>query len=132
MNSTFSTYFSSKSKSQILEILYHHSQPIHLRLIHKLSDLSIHTIDLALKELLELKIIRQSKVKEKNGFSLNLKHQDFDLVNAVLKTLKEFQIKKRSKSYSDKAIFTLNFIDDALTLIRSAKANKNNDSKRTP
>ncbi len=132
MNPTFSTYFSSKSKSQILEILYHQSQPIHLRLIHKLSDLSIHTIDLALKELLELKIIKQSKVIERNGFSLNIKHKDFDLVNAVLKTLKEFQIKKRSESYSNKAIFTLNFIDDALTLIKSANTNKNNDPKRTP
>lgn len=131
MNPTFSTYFSSKSKSQILEILYHHSQPIHLRLIHKLSDLSIHTIDLALKELLELKIIKKSKIKEKNGFSLNLKHKDFDLVHTVLKNLKEFQIKKRSSSYTDKAIFTLNFIEDALTLIKSVKVNRSNDPKRT-
>ena len=123
MTSIASNYFSSKSKSQVLEILYYHSEPIHLRLIHKLSNLSIHAVDLAVKELEELKILKTSTTKNKKEYLLNTKHQDFPLIHTVLKAIKEFQNEKRSNSYTSKAKATLAFINDASKLITVGKAN---------
>jgi DNA-binding transcriptional regulator GbsR (MarR family) len=122
MTSIASNYFSSKSKSQVLEILYYHSQPIHLRLIHKLSDLSIHAVDLAVKELEELKILKTTQIKNKKEYLLNTTHRDYQLIHTILKAIKEFQNSKRSKSYHSKAKATLSFINDASNLIKSGKA----------
>lgn len=121
MTLIFSTYFSSKSKSQVLEILYYCSQPLHLRLIHKLSSLNIRAIDLALRELLELKIIKRTSQGGKVGFKLNLKHKDFELIGTILKTLKEFNLKKRTSTYSSKARFALGFIEDASQLVKAGR-----------
>lgn len=124
MTPSISIYFSSKAKSQVLEILYYHSEPIHLRLIHKLSDLSIHAIDLAVKELEALGVLKTSLYKNKKEYLLNTKHKDYQLLHTVLRAVKEFNNSLRIKTYNRKAKTTLEFINDASKLIKAGKANR--------
>jgi DNA-binding transcriptional ArsR family regulator len=113
--------FSSRSRTEVLEILAEHNEPVHLRAIVELSSVSLRAIQEALEVLYAEGILRKRKKGNKVLFSLNTKHQAYSLICNVAQCSREHYLESRAVTYAAQAQSALEFASSAHELFSEVR-----------
>ena len=123
MDFELSDILSSSSKTKVVEALSFQTEHVSLRHISYLTNLSVYSVEIALKQLLAEKIVERVKRKNKVIFSLNKKYFAYELLLIIFSEVKRFKIAQRAQVYSKRAPLVLNSIASMNRLIDSARKN---------
>lgn len=115
------TIFSSKAKIKTLRILYYQPKPIPLRHIAYLSGLPVYSIQRALKQLLENKIIKKAKKGRNQLFSIIKDSPSYKFLSQTFKLETNIRLNQRSSVYQQKAKSALDFADSAYMFFKDLK-----------
>lgn len=116
-----SAIFTSKARVKILRILFYHEQSLSLRHISNLSQMPVFSIQRALAQLVEEKIITRKKTKNAKFYSLKRDHQAYGLLVQVFNLEMKNKIRFQSCQYDRKAQSVLNFVSSAKNFPRVTK-----------
>lgn len=116
-----SDIFTSKARVKILRILFCHSQFLSLRHISNLSQMPVFSIQRALAQLVDEKILVRKKIKNAKLYSLNRNHQAYELLVQVFNVETKNKIMFRSYQYKHKARSVLDFVSSFLPLPKVIK-----------
>jgi len=116
-----SDIFSSRSRTEVLEILAEHSEAVHLRAIAELSSVSVRAIQEALADLYSERVIQKKKNGNRTLFSLNQKHAAYSLICEVTDCSRQHYLETRAKTYAKYAQSALEFASSAQELFSEVR-----------
>ena len=94
-----SQYFSSAARARVLEALLLQDQPIPLRHVEYISNLSVRAVELTLKDFHRERLIKRKKVGNKSYFSPNKQHPHFGWLKEMLLVARKARLIERAASY---------------------------------
>jgi DNA-binding IclR family transcriptional regulator len=114
---------SSAAKLKILKVLNNQSTPLRLRQIAYLSELPVRSVQLALKSLLEAKVLAAKKGAGIKAFILSREHALYPFIADICEALERQAIRESSQSARNAADYAA-FNAQALALLNSASSEK--------
>jgi hypothetical protein len=113
--------FCSRTHYLLLETLALRTQPCHLRGLQELTDQYIHSIENAVKDLRQKKIVVCKRKSRSVFIKLNEKSPYVPLLRKIFYVVEQERIKRNSKELDEKAKNLIQFIDSSLELLRKVK-----------
>lgn len=113
---------SSTAKFEVLNILFKDHSPLRVRNIEQRTGLAIRSVQLALNNLVNEKVVIRKNQNNKPIYYLNKSHNCYTVMNTIFKAIELDAIAKRSNSYKTKAKKTFQFISEASELFKKAKS----------
>lgn len=117
-----SVIFSSKARGAVLRTLCYQGAPLPLRHIAYLSEAPLYSVQRALGQLVDEKIVIRKKQGKYRLFSLNSDHEGYLFLTQLFHLEMNNRIAFSSKAYHQKAKDLLDFCVSAHRLIQEARA----------
>lgn len=119
-----SKYLSSKARYKILEVLSQQRTALPLRHIAEITDLPVHSVELALKGLVRQRIVRSKREKRFKCFELKSDQPDTVVLRDLFAFLQVKRMERRAQEYNQRAQASLRFVQDAETLWQNVRLKK--------
>lgn len=116
-----SEIFSSRATTKILQTLNQQQSAIPLRHIAYLSGLPLFSVQRALKQLVQKKIIKRKNKNNYSLFTLNPSHPCYVFLSKIFVLENQYKIHAKSKSFNKIAQNVILFCADAGYLLNQAK-----------
>lgn len=113
---------SSTAKFKVLKVLLKNPSPSRVRNLEQRTGLAVRSVQVALNNLVNEKVVIRKKQNNKPVYYLNKSSTSYSLLNSIFKTIELDRIAKRSDKYSKKAKKTFQFISEASELFKKAKS----------
>ena len=119
---TLGKLFSSAARTEILRVLAHQPAPIGLRHLARLAGVHPHSAEVALKSLLDDKLVKRKQAMGRPVYVLDATRPDTALLRAVFDAAEREQIRIRNRALQDRARSILPFINEATRMLDRARA----------
>ena len=117
MHSSLSDFFASRSQFKVLELLCSRTTPIPLRHVAELTELHVHSVENALKDLLGKKAVLKRRDRQYVVYSLNKTAPEASLISEIFALIR----KHKQQEVVPKATDLLDFIDSTHALLDRAR-----------
>ncbi|MBI2341008.1 MAG: hypothetical protein HYU99_11690 [Deltaproteobacteria bacterium] len=114
--------FSSRARVRVLRALYYQEAPVPLRHAAYLAQMPVFSIQRALKQLTEEKLVIRKRKRNYRLFSLNRAHPCHPFLSRVFNLERESRFALAPNRYDQKAKSLLAFIGATHDLFKTAKA----------
>lgn len=94
---SLSLLFSSKARIHVLRVLSGGAGRFALRQIEKLTGLPVYSVQYALGQLLDEKLVTVQSISGKTLYALNPRHIDFDFINFIFEAERHRDLEGRAK-----------------------------------
>jgi hypothetical protein len=121
MELDFSDVLSSRAKFKVLKLLFQCSAPISLRTITDLTVLPVRSVALALDNLLEQKIIKDSRRDKRRFFQTNHRHPLYEELKNIFVEVERSEIRIKSPQYQREATRAFKFAESANRFFSAVK-----------
>lgn len=115
MNS-LSLLFSSNARIHILRALSGGAGRFALRQIEKLTGLPVYSVQYALGQLLDEKLVTVQSTRGKTLYALNARHTDFDFINFIFEAERHRDLEDRAKQMGKTPFEVMQFNDQVHAL----------------
>ncbi len=113
--------FSSRAKTQIMEVLSQHPNGLPLRHVQALTDLAVRSVEIALDDLVQAGVIRRRRDDRKVLFLLDSHHPMTALLQQMFSLVMGFRLRARALTYQKSARGILTFNSQVRSLMKTAK-----------
>jgi hypothetical protein len=117
-------HFSSRAKVRALEILCRHTSPLPLRHVAYLCDLPVFSIQRALADLTEARIVLRKKRQRSVLYSMNWKHPHSSLFLKLFRLIDGEALQERTEGYHASARHALAFASESREVYSHRKRKK--------
>ncbi|MCC6932578.1 MAG: hypothetical protein IT292_04905 [Deltaproteobacteria bacterium] len=121
MPTKLSKLFSSSSRVEILEALYHAFCGLGLRQIAELCNLHVHSAEVALKQMHTEKLVKRRKQKQRLFYSLNTQNENYELLKSIFIATEANKINARSFLVINEGKQVMKFINTSQSMIKKAR-----------
>ena len=121
---TLGKLFSSAARTEILRVLARQPAPIGLRHLARLAGVHPHSAEVALKSLLDDKLVKRKQATGRPVYALDATRPDAALLRAVFDAAEREQTRIRNQTLQDRARSILPFINEATRMLDRARGVK--------
>ena len=113
MLNNLSLFIGNQALFKVIRVIYQSSAPCHLREISRRLSLSASSVSDIIKSLKKIKIVQETKIKNKKYYQLNLSKNEEGWLKLLFEAHQNARISERSLSISKIALERLAWIDQA-------------------
>lgn len=116
-----SRILSSQARFRVLESLHTLNGRARIRHIEKLTQLAIHSVQVALQRLVAEKVILKSGRKPHPLYALNPRHPAYEILNNVFNLIKAASLRQRARKFDKAAESSLAFSSELRDVTQRAR-----------
>lgn len=117
MKNVLSEIFANTAQVKIILTLAICPLGLPLRLLSRVSQCELRSTQLVVKSLLEKKLLKKNVIERTVLYKLNENHEWMPLIESIVTQQSNFQIKKRSKLFAERANRQFEFCKQAMSFI---------------